>query len=328
VFRLSGGEPFLVFDTYKDLVTEYYQKMDGKFTFGMLTNLTHLTDEMADWMVKNDIGCQVSIDDMDNSKPLVNGKSSSEITLKNVVKLMAHNIMFSFNTVLDISKTKSLIPLANYICSFKKNFWGLNASYTSSNKADVEQTKIIFKEAVDYLVAKNFSLNGLRFYNMIVNQPRNTCSAGRNIFALGTNLDVWPCQSMLDSPPLGFFDEHIFDLLREAEANRYFYESGLLPECIDCNILQWCRGGCRATHQNKDIVAVTCEIKRDIFDYIVQKANEQQYRGKRQNQYRSYNNINDQNQGNKFDMMIQEYISSNKDSQQYIQTPDFDALSL
>ena len=325
-FRLSGGEPLLVFDTYKDLVSEWYQKMDGKFTFGILTNLTCCTDAMAEWMVKNNIGCQVSLDDMENQKPLKNGKSSSEITLENVVKLMAHSVAFSFNTVLDISKTKSLIPLINYICSFKKKFWGLNASYTSNDKESIKQTKIIFKEAVDYLVTKNFSLNELRFYNMTVNQPGNTCSAGRNIFAIGTDLEVWACQSLVDTKPLSYFDERILDTLKELEENKYFYERRLLPECIDCNILQWCRGGCRATHQNKDVIAVTCDIKRDVFSYIIQKANEQNYGKRGQNQYCFHGHNNNQEQNNKFDVLIREYINNNENNQQYIQTPDFDVL--
>jgi sulfatase maturation enzyme AslB (radical SAM superfamily) len=61
----------------------------------------HFTDETAAGMKQNDIGMQVSLDDWYNSKPLNNGKSSSDIVLKNIIKAQANNIQFSLNTALN-----------------------------------------------------------------------------------------------------------------------------------------------------------------------------------------------------------------------------------
>jgi sulfatase maturation enzyme AslB (radical SAM superfamily) len=35
-FRLSGGEPFLVWKNYADLVTKYHEKYGNKMSFGVL----------------------------------------------------------------------------------------------------------------------------------------------------------------------------------------------------------------------------------------------------------------------------------------------------
>jgi len=52
-FRLSGGEPFLAFENYKDIVTEYRNKFGNQMEFGVLTNFVKFDDEIADWMELN-----------------------------------------------------------------------------------------------------------------------------------------------------------------------------------------------------------------------------------------------------------------------------------
>ena len=76
-FRLSGGEPLLVYENYKDSVSKYYEKHKNNFTFGILSNLKVLTDDMVEWIIKNKIGIQVSLDDLYISKPFMNGQSSA-----------------------------------------------------------------------------------------------------------------------------------------------------------------------------------------------------------------------------------------------------------
>jgi sulfatase maturation enzyme AslB (radical SAM superfamily) len=50
-FRLSGGEPLLVWKNYADLVEKYKKKYREKMSFGLLSNLTVLTDSMIEWML-------------------------------------------------------------------------------------------------------------------------------------------------------------------------------------------------------------------------------------------------------------------------------------
>ncbi len=272
-FRLSGGEPFLVWKNYAKLVTKYTKKNKGKISFGLLSNLTILTDDMIEWLLENKMGLQVSLDDLENSKPLNNGKSSSSIVLKNIERLKDAKIPFSINTVFDYNKTKSLKRLIDYICQQPIREYGFSASFTINDDTHVEEIIDQIKLAVLRLKENNFNVrNRLRFYNEVVGNPGRTCSAGVNTFALGTNLEVWACQSMIDKKPLGHFDENIKKLLEEHPDNQYFCNRTLLPQCTDCSVLNWCRGGCRAVHlSDKKAVGITCRIKQEIIQFILKE---------------------------------------------------------
>jgi radical SAM protein with 4Fe4S-binding SPASM domain len=226
---------------------------------------------MIEWMKENDIGMQVSLDDLDNSKPLKTGKSSSEIVLKNIIKAQSNNISFSINTVLDIEKTASLTPIVNYVSSFKNKQWGLSASFTMSDDRNIEKIINVLKEGIDTLRRNRFDIyNNLRFYNMIpIFTGSGRCGAGIDTVAIGTDLEVWACQSQCDKKPLGFYNENIDRLLKESKENEYFYKKMVLPECADCSIFDNCRGGCRVTHNDPQINKVTCHIRREIMTYIL-----------------------------------------------------------
>jgi len=265
-FRLSGGEPFLAFKNYKDIVTEYRKKYGNQMEFGVLTNLVKFDDEMADWMELNNIGMQVSLDDLANGKPLANGQSSSERVLENIQKAQSRNIRFSFNTVLDVEKTKDLTGLANFVSSLKDVEWGLNASYTENNQSKVNEAIGIFDDCIGQLVKHGFDIyRQLRFYNTVVGTGRGGCTAGVNSFAIGTNLEIWPCQSLCDQEPIGFFDENIKETLMTSAGNEYFRNRRMMPECSDCPVLGLCRGGCRATHESDEINDTVCQIRRNII---------------------------------------------------------------
>jgi uncharacterized protein len=270
-FRLSGGEPLLVYENYKDIVTKYYQH-NRNFSFGVLSNLTILTDDILKWLRKNNIGIQVSLDDLENSKPLANGQSSSKITMKNIKRLRQEGISFSINTVLDIEKTKSLKDMVEYVCLIPGITWGLNASYINTDERYIDETINVLKEAISELLKHNFDIcSKLRLYNMILNNPFHCCSAGINIFAIGPKLEVWPCQSQIDKKPLGYFDENIKGLLEKSKNNEYFFNKTLLPSCTDCRILHWCRGGCRAAHLIDKATNVVCRIRKEVVTFALER---------------------------------------------------------
>jgi len=105
----------------------------------------------------------------------------------------------------------------------------------------------------------------LRFYNTVVGTGRGGCSAGVDSFAIGTNLEVWPCQSWCDREPIGCFDENIKETLKTSAGNEYFRNRRMMPDCSDCPVLGYCRGGCRATHESEEINGAVCQIRRDIL---------------------------------------------------------------
>lgn len=265
---------------------------------------------MIEWLSKNKIGIQVSLDDLETSKPLHDGKSSSSLVLENIKRLQEGEIPFSINTVLDYEHTKSLRNLVDYICSIKKlSQWGLSASFTLNDDTYVDDIIDVMKLGILQLRDNGFDVrNNLRFYNEVVNQPDMTCPVGKNSMALGTNLEVWPCQSLIDRPPLGVFDEHIKELLETSEGNRYFHNRTLLPQCTDCGVLNWCRGGYRAIHStDKKAVDVTCRIKQEIVPFILQETQNFGYGGNG-NCNCNHNHSHQPEQDDTFDNIIKNYL--------------------
>jgi radical SAM protein with 4Fe4S-binding SPASM domain len=311
-FRLSGGEPFLVWKNYADLVTKYRQKHGNKMTFGMLSNLTILTDNMIEWMKKNGVGVQVSLDDLENSKPLNSGESSSSIVLKNIERLKEAKAYFSINTVFDYEKTKSLRDLVDYVCYINPSQWGLSASFTINDDIYLDEIIDQIKLCVLRLRDNGFNLyDGFRFYNELIAHPGRNCQAGVSIFAIGTKLEVWPCQSMIDKIPLGYFDENLKELLATSEDNAYFRNRTLLPQCTDCSVLNWCRGGCRAVHlADMKAVEITCKIKQEIIPFI------QRETGMGQRQYGHSTSF-------QIDRYIERYVAEkiSEPEPQFVETP-------
>jgi uncharacterized protein len=314
-FRLSGGEPFLVWKNYADLVSKYKEKHKGKMSFSLLSNLTILTDEIIEWMQKNKLNLQVSLDDLENSKPLNNSESSSPIVLKNIERLKEAKISFSINTVFDYKNTKSLRDLVDYVCQQPIGQWGLSASFTINDDTYIDEIIDQIKLAILRLKENNFDIrNKFRFYNEIVNKPGRTCHAGVGIFALGTNLEVWPCQSMIDKKPLGYFDENLKELLATSEENKYFYNRTLLPQCTDCSVLNWCRGGCRAVHlTDMKAVELTCKIKQEIINFILRET---------QNNNRNSNNCNHKHDNGELNKIFEDWIKNlPKEEIKFVETP-------
>jgi radical SAM protein with 4Fe4S-binding SPASM domain len=280
-FKLSGGEPFLVWKSFALPTANFIQRNKDRVVFHILSNLTVLDDRMVDWLAKNQIRIQVSLDDLDQSKPLKNNQNSPETVLKNIQKLQQAKIRFSINTVLNLETTEIIKDLAEYVCLLKtpqKNNidWGLTISYAENDNAKIAVAVKILKDAITILKKNNYDISRkLRIQNIRLSDVNCNCHAGTPLsFAIGTNLEVYSCQSMIDKKPLGYFDENIKHLLESSVDNRYFYNRTLLPQCTDCTVLQWCRGGCRAINlKDRKATEVTCRIKQEIVDVILQGRN-------------------------------------------------------
>jgi radical SAM protein with 4Fe4S-binding SPASM domain len=157
--------------------------------------------------------------------------------------------------------------------------------------------------------------NRFRFYNEVIGNPGHTCHAGVGLFALGINLEVWSCQSMIDKKPLGYFDENLKSLLATSEDNKYFYNRTLLPQCTDCSVLNWCRGGCRAVHlTDMKAVELTCRIKQEIINFILRETKNSGYNSHPNlstcyhNTCHTHNRSNENN--NDLDKYINDYIEN------------------
>ena len=69
-FRISGGEPFTCFDSWREFPIYLKKVLGDKFGAGVITNFTLLNDEILKYLVDNNIGCGVSLDGTIHSKDI------------------------------------------------------------------------------------------------------------------------------------------------------------------------------------------------------------------------------------------------------------------
>lgn len=87
-----GGEPLINFSLIKQATEYALDIFGGNMTFAMTTNATMVTDEIADYLMKNDFNIIVSLDgpeDLhDENRIMIDGKGSFEKTVQGTKKLL------------------------------------------------------------------------------------------------------------------------------------------------------------------------------------------------------------------------------------------------
>jgi uncharacterized protein len=90
IVSFYGGEPLLQFDLIKKVI-EYCNRSGPDINYYMTTNGTLLTDEMIDFIIKNDIIMTFSLDgyksNHDRNRVFMNDKGSFDTVMKNIIRL-------------------------------------------------------------------------------------------------------------------------------------------------------------------------------------------------------------------------------------------------
>lgn len=140
LINFHGGEPFLNVNIMKYFVEEFKQYYEGKrnVVFTATTNATLLTEDLVDFIIRNNFEITVSIDGEksthDKMRTFINGQGSHEIVMKNALILLKRiskmRIRMTFNseTVNQLSKNvkylldKGFLLIVPGIDSFDKGW--------------------------------------------------------------------------------------------------------------------------------------------------------------------------------------------------------------
>jgi uncharacterized protein len=267
--RITGGEPLLAFDNFKDILNNLDK---SRFTLELNTNATILNDEIIAWIKNNDISPGISLDNIGFQKPFINGKSSHEVVIKNIETLAKNNVSMGICTVFDYRNFDSFVDLANFVCDHKQHVGEFSCStdfiedYFDEN--DVNKMEKIYKEIIDVLYKRNFDIfNILKFENVKLGQI-SYCPAGRDLISVDADLNVSPCQSLINEIDLGKFDKNVIERMSIQDNNRYYWERGLPELCDNCKIFDFCFGGCRLQHKHLNVLKNRCELRKRVFKYV------------------------------------------------------------
>jgi uncharacterized protein len=261
--NLSGGEPFLVFDMFKDVIPYYKNKYPEIFYFVSVTNGTIITDEIINWIKVNlDNSICVSIDDVKFSKP-INGISSSDIQIDNILKLNKEGVCVSSISVFD--KQESMMPMAEFAIN---NFchWRILLVKPYSHTRD--EILNIAKPILKYVFKHNkhkiwFDFDG---WNLWSKKRIAGCVCGRSFLGILPNTDVMPNNGEIPVK-LGKFNSDLMSLINHP-LNTLFKENSRPEMCDNCELCGECDYGCKACHSFPEKMKERCDALKELFQYV------------------------------------------------------------
>jgi radical SAM protein with 4Fe4S-binding SPASM domain len=267
--RISGGEPLLAFDNFKDILNNLDE---DRFKLELNTNATILNDEIIEWIKNNKITPGISLDNIEFQKPFLNNKSSHEEVMKNIDTLIKNDIYMGICSVFDFRNFNNFSSLAKFVCERKDHIgeWSTSISFIDENITDDDFDKIfrLYKEIIDDMVKYNFNIfqafkcESLKFGNF------SYCPAGHYLLSVDSDLNVSPCQALINEISLGKFDKDIIYKMMTLKQNSYYWENTNPEFCNNCRIYEFCNGGCRLQHKNIDILKKRCLLRQRIFKYV------------------------------------------------------------
>jgi radical SAM protein with 4Fe4S-binding SPASM domain len=273
IFRISGGEPMLVYDIWHPLMTEFMNKHKGRVSAVILTTLAMNIDPYIE-DIKKYYSISTSLDGIRESKPFHSGKSSASTVIKNIYKLLDsgfHNI--GVTTVLNDATYRELPQLAEFFTSTNLN-WSIDIDHYYTKSKILGDILGCSKKAIDHLAGNGYDIyRKIRYNNMRLTENYDGCTAGRYLFAVDTNGLVYPCQTAMHDRPLF----HVCDKSERWISNEYLkfecyrcLDETTHKKCANCAILPYCHGNCKLNRKDTGNNEV-CDINKEIFKYLTTK---------------------------------------------------------
>ena len=308
-FEFQGGEPLLNFEIIKYIVKyTKSQKRKKIVEFNIVSNLTLMTEEIAEFVKEHNIGISTSLDGdeaLHNKNRMFRnniGTYSSVINGMNILK--KHNINFGAiqtTTRNSLNKGKAIVDkyvelgLTNV---FIRNLTPLGCAFNSWNEIGYKTDEFVefYKECFNYILQLNMQGIQLKegtasimlskiFSGIPINymELRSPCGAGVGQIAYYYDGNIYTCDEgrMLaemgdDSFKLGNVDNLYSELINSNNCKAACISSVLesLPNCCDCVYNPYC-GTCPVVNLalskdifNKEPNDYKCKIYKGIYDTI------------------------------------------------------------
>jgi uncharacterized protein len=272
-YRISGGEPMMNFITWKQPVLDAIKENKGKLSVTILTNLTLLNNDIEKFIIDNNIGCSISLDGLEYSKPYENGKSSASFVKKNIERFIKNGFKnINITTVIDKDTIDGLNDLADFIGK-NKILWNieLNHFFMGTMEAGIIISKM--KEAIQVLNTHHYDFYKLfKFNNISLDNPQWGCSAGKYLIAIDIKGNIYPCQTVTNKQALTsiYSKEHLIDVLMEQKTYEVGFNFKYDSDCNDCSLIKLCGSGCKL-HNRKENKKYTCPIIREVIYDVLTK---------------------------------------------------------
>ena len=295
-----GGEPTLNWGFIEKFVHYAKNNLKLPYNFTMNTNCTMLDSEKIDFIVENNIGISASIDGTQASHDVnrikADGKSSWEDTIRYLPELIAKasSKRQSINAIMvvDNNNYRTMTESYEFLHSLGLD---LNPLFNTDVEQPDEYFKSLEEQIYDIVVKKRLPIPAM-FSRKIKNldyqrDGRGWCFQAERNVTIAPDGKLFFCHQLMpkmhENPEHG---EEFYGDIYSGYMNLEYYEmirnrvdinkfAALSEECRDCKVVNWCKGGCLATHyhQNKkynEINKNLCKLNltlQSIWDKINMK---------------------------------------------------------
>lgn len=307
--EFQGGEPLLNFDVIKYII-EYSDSVstDKVISYNLVSNLSLLTEEIADYLSEHNVQVSVSLDGPnfvhDRNRPFRGGEGSYDSAVRGINMLRSRGInlgAIQTTTKHSLGYGRDIIdayvglgfnsifirPLTRL--GYAKDHWE-EIGYTA------EEFLSFYKESLDYIV--NLNLNGILFseghanilltkilkgYSNNYMELRSPCGAAIGQIAIYYDGNIYTCDegrmvAEMGDPAFKLGDVFSFDyneLIDSGVCKTVCSASCLeaIPGCCDCVYQPYC-GVCPVINYavDNDLVARgsnnRCKVYSGILDYL------------------------------------------------------------
>lgn len=279
-----GGEPLLNFKLIKEVVDYCHTKekeTNKKFGFSMTSNGTLINNEIEEFIIKNNIKLQISIDGDEkthNSNRYYADKSGSYKTVLKKTKCLREKRLLDARATIT-TKELDLVHTYDFLNSIGFNQVALSPAFNLLNAKEYDMMADAF---IDFYLnfekrIKEKKYEEVKNNVMFMSQLRDihnskirttACGAGNNMYAIDINGDIYPCQRFVGSKKV-----ILGNVFEDDNRQQDFSKKTLLnnfKKCSNCWIHNLCVGGC--VHDNfsltNDITSPYephCKYKRKII---------------------------------------------------------------
>ncbi len=244
---LSGGEPLL----HKDFVVFLKRCRELDLSVNVLTNLTLLTDEIIEEMVKNPLLCvQTSIYSMNPEihDTITKMKGSLEKTKTNVLKLLNIGIPVqiscpvmkqnkdSFGEVVSWGKEHNITVATDYVIFASYDHTSCNLV----NRLSLEEVDDVFDSQLTKEYAVYLYDSAKEKYAMTADDP--ICSICRYYLCISAEGDVFPCVGWQNNKLGNLQEKSIKEIWQDSSEIKCLREikRNSFPRCVSCEDRGYC----------------------------------------------------------------------------------------
>ncbi|WMM25774.1 SPASM domain-containing protein [Tissierella sp. MB52-C2] len=285
---LFGGEPLIMMPLIKNIVNYIKlkeQETKKKIHIGMTTNGTLITEEIEQFMIKNDIHVQISIDGNkethDSNRYFINKTGSYDKVVEKTRSMREKGLLTARGTITD----EGLNILQSFYHLDLLGFRGIALAPANNLLSEKNDNKLL-ENQIEYIrefetLVKNGKLNLARKMRMTLSMMEKIhngnirflpCGVGRNAYAIDINGDIYPCHRFVSNKEYKLGS--VFDV---SIGRDQFIEKVLIcnhKQCKDCWAKNLCLGNCphenlMATGNIQESPERICNMTRSMYEEVI-----------------------------------------------------------